>query len=330
MPAPLIVLGAAAVVASAAVYGMLRFAPRLPHALPSERSLHERPIPRVGGIALWLAAMPIALIWPPDLPGSGVAWLVAWIAVAAVSLADDCSHVGVGARLAVHVASAVVLAVAIVGGRQDGVTGVAAIAGATLLIAWGMNLYNFMDGSDGLAATMAIAGFGAYAAGLATAGEPWLACAALAVGAAAFLAANRPPASLFLGDVGAVPLGMLAAAVGLAGTVRGTWPAWFPLLAFLPFVLDASVTLARRLLKGERIAQAHRSHYYQRLLQLGFGHAGTLAVYGALMVSGAVAAVGCLRYAQEAGPWALALFCATHAVLFATIDYHWAKRAESR
>ena len=86
-----------------------------------------------------------------------------------------------------------------------------------------------------------------------------------------------------MGDIGAVPLGFLAALLGLAGWGAGTWPAWFPLLVFLPFVADASVTLAARAWRRERVWEAHRSHHYQRLHQLGAGHRGTLLVYGVLM-----------------------------------------------
>ena len=70
---------------------------------------------------------------------------------------------------------------------------------------------------------------------------------------------------MFLGDAGSAPLGFLAGAVGWAGTLAGTWPAWFPLLAFLPFVADAAVTLAKRGARGRAgLARPHRSHYYQR------------------------------------------------------------------
>jgi UDP-GlcNAc:undecaprenyl-phosphate GlcNAc-1-phosphate transferase len=324
MEHPLIALAVAAGVAAATVLALVRNAARLPHAQPSARSLHDRPIPRVGGLAIWLGAVPIALASPGAVGGNGYLWLGAWAVVAAVSLADDCRPVAVGVRLAVHAAAALALAIAILSGGNPAVVLLAALA-----IAWGMNLFNFMDGSDGLAATMTVFGFGIYAAAFASRGEAWIAPAALAVAAAVFLAANRPPASLFLGDVGAVPLGMLAAAVGLDGIARGIWPWWFPLLAFLPFVLDATATLARRLLRGERIVEAHRTHYYQRLLLLGFGHAGTLAAYAGLMAACGLAALLCLLRAPGAGPAALALFVAAHAILFATIDYHWGKQAES-
>jgi UDP-N-acetylmuramyl pentapeptide phosphotransferase/UDP-N-acetylglucosamine-1-phosphate transferase len=247
-----------------------------------------------------------------------------------VSLRDDFAPVRVTVRLAVHLAAAAIVASAILAPFEATPVALARVALATIAIAWGMNLYNFMDGSDGLAATMTVCGFSAYAIAFRMHGDPWVACAAVVAGAVAFLAVNRPAASLFMGDVGAVPLGFLAAAAGLAGIVRGAWPPWFPLLAFLPFALDATATLARRVLRGERVAQAHRTHYYQRLLRMGFGHAGTLAVYAVLMAACAGAAVACLAFVPSAGYWVLAASVAVHAALFATIDYHWARTAETR
>ena len=95
-----------------------------------------------------------------------------------------------------------------------------------LACAWSLNLYNFMDGSDGLAAAMAIVGFAAYARGARAAiGAPLALPLALAAATVPVLAVNRPPARMFLGDVGAVPLGFLAAALGIGGIAGGAWPA---------------------------------------------------------------------------------------------------------
>ena len=106
---------------------------------------------------------------------------------------------------------------------------------------------------------------------------------------------------MFMGDVGAVPLGFLAAALGVAGVVQNTWPAWFPVLVFLPFLADATVTLAARAFRGEPVWQAHRSHFYQRLNTLGAGHRGTLAVYAGLMLACAAFALACLILAPTQG-----------------------------
>jgi UDP-N-acetylmuramyl pentapeptide phosphotransferase/UDP-N-acetylglucosamine-1-phosphate transferase len=200
-----------------------------------------------------------------------------------------------------------------------------ALGVASLVMVWACNLYNFMDGSDGLAGAMTVIGFAAL--GIASSdGALRIAALALAAACLPFLAVNRPPARIFLGDVGAVPIGFLAGAFGIGGVVGGAWPAWFPLLVFLPFVADATATLVRRLVRGERVWQAHRSHYYQRLHQLGAGHAGTFAVYVAAALACALTALGCLAYAPAAGLAALAAWCVAFAVLFAAIDYHWRRK----
>ena len=287
----------------------------LPQDAANARSLHRGAVPRAGGLAI-LAGVAVAIAaTPPQLPGSGASWVAAVAAVALISFADDLRGVPAPVRLAVHVAAAVAVALQIVESPV-------AIAGVAFAIVWGANLFNFMDGSDGLAATMALTGFAAYAAAAALTGTGWAPYAAFAAAALPFLAVNRPPARMFMGDVGAVPLGFLAAALGVAGIARGMWPTWFPLLVFLPFVADASITLAARLVRRERVWQAHRSHYYQRLNTLGAGHRGTLAVFCALMLACSTVALVCLVLAPRAGWLALAIAVAGHLTAFGAIDYH--------
>src|SRR5690606_30638080 len=113
---------------------------------------------------------------------------------------------------------------------------------------------------------------------------------------------NRPPARVFLGDVGSTALGFLAAAIAFEGMVAGHWPFWFPGIVFMPFCLDATLTLLRRALAGKRLSEAHRDHAYQRLALAGAGHAGTALAYGALMLADAAAALWLLRHAGAAFP----------------------------
>lgn len=307
---------------------MQRWRSRLPQANPNPRSLHAEPVPRVGGIALWLGFAPAVAFGLPPAAAMGVAvWGMPFLLLVAISLADDVRPVPVLPRLAVHVAAAVWLAVALAPLRATGgMDALLAGAGVALVAAWSLNLYNFMDGSDGLATIMTIVGFGAYAAVAGLAGLPAALPLALAAAALPVLWVNRPPARMFLGDVGAVPLGFLAAALGMGGIVGDVWPAWFPPLVFLPFVADATFTLALRLFRGERVWEAHKAHYYQRLHQLGAGHRGTLAVYSALMLATASTAVACARLYPAWGVRALAAWCAVCLLLFATIDYHWRRR----
>jgi UDP-N-acetylmuramyl pentapeptide phosphotransferase/UDP-N-acetylglucosamine-1-phosphate transferase len=134
---------------------------------------------------------------------------------------------------------------------------------------------------------------------------------------------NFPPAKLFMGDVGSVPLGFIAATFGISGWYEGTWPVWFPVLVFLPFVADASVTLVLRLMRGAKIWEAHRDHFYQKLVQLGFGHRGTLMLYGALMLGIAASALLALARAPSSGPALLGLWSAVIALLFCAIGHSW-------
>src|SRR5260221_10544532 len=256
---------------------------------PNERSLHERPIPRTGGIGVLLAAC-VALLF-----GASELWIPIAIALglAAVSIADDLRGLPAWARLLAHFAAAGVLVWYFLSPMHP-----LELALLALALAWLTNLYNFMDGSDGLAGGMSVIGFGCYALAAGMDGDLPLAtlCGAIAASSAAFLIHNFHPARLFLGDVGSIPLGFLAGALGLIGWTGDHWPLWFPLLVFAPFIGDATVTLARRLARGERIWRAHREHYYQRLVRFGAGHRATALAAYALMLVCAIAAF----YARDA------------------------------
>jgi UDP-GlcNAc:undecaprenyl-phosphate/decaprenyl-phosphate GlcNAc-1-phosphate transferase len=303
----------AAAVASATLILLLRSG-RLPSAHPNTRSLHRRPVPRGGGVALWAGWL------------AGTAWLAApqpWLLplllIVAVSFWDDRYGVPATVRLLVQT----IAACAWFWLAKAPVSPLAAV----VAIVWMANLFNFMDGSDGLALAMALIGFGAYAvaASMGGAGEAtilWTLVAAIAP----CLVLNSPPARLFMGDVGAVPLGFLAATFGISGWYGGTWPGWFPLLVFLPFIADASVTLVSRALRGATIWEAHREHFYQKLVLLGLDHRGTLVLYGALMTGTAVSALLALFRAPASGPSLLALWSVVMALLFGAIGYHWRLR----
>jgi UDP-N-acetylmuramyl pentapeptide phosphotransferase/UDP-N-acetylglucosamine-1-phosphate transferase len=258
---------------------------------PNERSLHERPVPRTGGIAV-LAGAAISLAF-----GATALWLPLGLAaaLAGLSFADDLRSLPTGVRFAAHLAAAALVAWYLMSPMHP-----AELALLALAVAWITNLYNFMDGSDGLAGGMALIGLGSYAIAAGVAGDAPLAAAslALAAAAAAFLLLNFPPARIFLGDVGSVPLGFLAAALGLAGWRDDVWPLWFPLLVFAPFIGDATLTLLRRVARGERVWHAHREHYYQRLVRMGAGHRGAALTGYGLMLVGAAAAL----YAREGPP----------------------------
>jgi len=148
------------------------------------------------------------------------------------------------------------------------------------------NLYNFMDGMDGFAGGMTAFGYGFIALIGFRAGETALGVTGLLIVAATlgFLPYNWPPAKIFMGDVGSVTLGFLAGALILRGINAGLFDLWAPMLCFASFVVDASVTLARRLIRGERVWRAHREHFYQRLVLADWGHRRTLLTEYAVML----------------------------------------------
>ena len=115
-----------------------------------------------------------------------------------------------------------------------------------------------------------------------------------------------------MGDVGSIALGFLAGAIGVAGWCESAWPLWFPLAVFAPFIVDASVTLVRRALRSEQIWQAHRSHYYQRLILSGWSHRRTALWEYALMLT-------CAAFALVARDASAKLVAGTIAALVAVV-----------
>jgi FlaA1/EpsC-like NDP-sugar epimerase/UDP-N-acetylmuramyl pentapeptide phosphotransferase/UDP-N-acetylglucosamine-1-phosphate transferase len=257
---------------------------------PNARSLHAVPVPRTGGIGLLFG---VAAGW--TLVGTVLPWTL-WVATAVVitiSLLDDIYGLPAAVRLVAHLFAATLTAISLLGGES-----LLLVIAAVFAISWMCNLYNFMDGADGLAGGMALFGFFAYAVAAWFSGSTQFALLNLAIAAAAagFLVHNFHPARIFLGDSGSVALGFLAATFGIIGWLQHDWTWWFPLLVFSPFIVDASVTLAKRLLAGTRVWEAHRDHYYQRLVQLGWGHRNTACAEYALMV-----------VCVSAGLWAMTL-----------------------
>jgi len=278
---------------------------------PNHRSLHTAPTPRIGGLGIMLGGL-VAMV------GVGEIMLaLLTLGLAMVSWLDDRRHVSIALRLAVQFVAAVVW----VGCFELNLWSAVAV----VALVWMANLYNFMDGSDGLAGGMAVFGFGAYGAAAWLGGDislSWLG-AAIAAAALGFLRFNFPPARMFMGDVGSVPLGFAAGALGYQGWTQALWPWWFPLLVFSPFVMDATLTLLRRGLRGERIWQAHRAHYYQRLVRMGWGHRKTaLAEYG-LMLLAALSALAIAPLPPVAQLLGLFCWAGIYALLARRIDQAW-------
>lgn len=296
-----------------ALAGLLRHG-SLPMDHPNARSLHETPTPRVGGLGI-MAGVAVASAWLAG--GILLPVMVAAFSLAVLSLLDDMRGLPVALRFLGHFVAATACLLAL------GLTGWA-LVGAVLGVVWMTNLYNFMDGADGLAGGMAAIGFGALALAAWRGNAPELAalCAAIAAAALAFLRFNFPPARIFMGDAGSIPLGFLAAVLGILGVQQNVWPWLFPLLVFSPFVVDASVTLAKRGLRGEKIWQAHRSHYYQRVVLLGASHRQLAWAAYALMAASAALAFVLLQVPQHAASL-LILAAALYLLVFLTIDRRW-------
>lgn len=287
---------------------------------PNARSLHTRPVPRTGGLAI-LAGIVAGLALAPWVPSVTIFGALGLLL--AVSFLDDLRGLPVAARLACHFAAAAAAAMSMPA------AGVAAIVVVTLAVAWAINAYNFMDGSDGMAGGMAVSGFAAYGWIAAAAGDAGFAAASLSVAAAAaaFLLFNFHPARIFMGDAGSVPLGFLAAALGLSGWERGLWSPWLPLLVFSPFLADATATLARRVLAGERFWQAHHDHYYQRLIRMGWSHRRTAFGAYALMLGAAVIALALSGRNDTVQALAAAGWFAVLAAVMIAIELRWRRRA---
>ena len=253
--------------------------------VPNERSLHSEPIQRTGGIALMAGTlagwMLMIKFWPW--------WLVLpALGLFVLSLVDDVRDLSPKSRLIGHFLAAVCV---VLGAGIPWLW----LLPVLLYIVWMTNLYNFMDGADGLAGGMALFGFTFYGFAGLRHDDVVFALMNFSVGAAAlgFLYHNFYPAKIFMGDAGAIPLGFLAAAFGVWGWQQGYWPFWFPILVFSPFVMDATVTLLKRVRNGGKLSQAHCSHYYQRLVEMGWGHRNTaIAEYVLMVLAGISALIG--------------------------------------
>ena len=240
--------------------------------------------------------------------------------ISIVSLVDDLRGLSIGVRLVAHLLASTLLVIGaglvlpsmevpMVGPISFGWI---AVPITVMFLVWMANLYNFMDGMDGFAGGMTVIGCGLLGYLAWQAHHPVIAIIATLQSAASagFLVHNFPPAKIFMGDVGSVATGFLIAALIVLGCRDGVYDLWVPLIAFSPFILDATMTLVRRALRHEKVWEAHRDHYYQRLVVGGWSHRRTvLAEYGIMALCGVFALF--YQYAVETwrsailGSWAL-------------------------
>ncbi len=270
---------------------------------PNDRSLHVASTPRAGGAGFALV-VPVAAAFGLSLVGNAApserAILAVALGVAAVGLIDDRWSLPPWMRLVLQlVAAGAVIRAGVV--LQDvplrvGGTGSPGWARALISLLWiaGLtNIYNFMDGIDGIAATQGLITASAIALVALGVGRTDVAVvlATLDAGLIGFLVLNWPPARIFMGDVGSTFLGFMFAAWSILPAPPGSravpFLAWFVMLG--PFLFDASVTLARRAFRREPLFRAHRTHFYQRLVQAGWTHRQTTVLYaGIALWSGAL------------------------------------------
>lgn len=251
---------------------------------PNERSSHESPTPRGGGLSISICVVTSILIltcigW---LPGNyAIAMAGGGILVAVVGWMDDHRDISASWRGVLYLIAAV-LALLFIGGLEQvkigdiiiylGFTGsVLAVVGIT----WLTNLYNFMDGTDALASMEAIS-TGAFTGILFWLNNQYgiaVICMVVATACLGFLLWNWPPAKIFMGDVGSCLIGYIFGVLAVVGEVTSTVPIYIWIILMSVFICDATFTLIYRFFKREKWYSAHRSHAYQRLTQLGISHA---------------------------------------------------------
>ena len=262
---------------------------------PNDRSLHVLVTPRAGG-AGFAGFVPFAAaagLWltTGTVTETQVALLGASLGLAVVGFADDRWTLSASVRFIAQFIAAILVVVSGVVLPAIALPGVTLTLGrlaAPLTVAWLVfvtNIYNFMDGIDGLAGVQALVTTAAIAVLSVALGRYDLALvmAILGSGVVGFLAFNWPPARIFMGDVGSTFLGFTFAAWSVLGTIDSRPVPFFAWMVVLsPFLADATITIVRRALRGEPLWKAHRTHFYQRLVQSGWTHKRTTLLYGAL------------------------------------------------
>lgn len=250
---------------------------------PNERSSHTVPTPRGGGVSITVAIILAAIIltivgWIPIK--IGVSILGGLSIVAIVGWLDDHKDIPALWRGVLYLIAAA-WSVMLIGGMERIKFGVDVIdigvMGSILAIigtSWLTNLYNFMDGTDGIASVQAIT-TGVFGGILFWFNEQYglsTLCFIIASSCCGFLIWNWPPAKIFMGDVGSCVIGFVFGVLAVIGEVTSSIPilTWFILLAI--FIWDATLTLIKRVISGEKWYNPHRSHAYQRLTQLGLSH----------------------------------------------------------
>ena len=308
---------------------LTRYLYRMPHSHwlscvnhANERSLHQQPTAGSGGLAI-LSSLIVGLLiihlffnefLLPLYRHSPVLWYfyAGALLLATVSFIDDQREISPLWRLLTHIVVAYILLIPSelyysqfpITILPDNLWVQQLLYG--FFVVWMINLYNFMDGMDGFAGGMSVFGFGTLAiAGWLSGQQDFAIIATLIVMSnLGFLKYNFPPAKIFMGDVGASTLGYLAAGLILWANDRNVLPLWSGLLAFSPFIIDATVTLLIRISRKEKIWQAHKTHHYQQCVETGWTHKKTVLSSYLLMTACSLSALATL-WVSIFGQWLL-------------------------
>ena len=282
---------------------------------PSSRGLHDHVVPRGGGLAIFgcvaIAGAIVHLLQGTINVDLDLLVIVSLTGIGVMGFLDDRFSLGVGLRLIAGLTLTTLLAVGSIGDHSlvvfgqtfDWSFGVVFLAGAIGLF-WVMNLFNFMDGADGVAGIQSLIASGALAIWFGASGQEFLALlnVGLAGACLGFLWFNWAPARVFMGDVGSLALGAWFGAMSLIGVSEYGLPAEAFVILLGVFVFDATLTLVHRLLKRKRITQAHREHLYQKLILAGWSHGKVAMLIGAMAFVAAVLAT-LVVWDPEHGLW---------------------------
>jgi UDP-N-acetylmuramyl pentapeptide phosphotransferase/UDP-N-acetylglucosamine-1-phosphate transferase len=299
---------------------------------PNTRSLHTIPTPRTGGVAILIALTFGYLLVriTTNFSDYTIDFIAVGIAILGIiSLWEDAYGLSIYLRLLFHCCTAALLIIASltihelrIGNWYTSLPNWLDLSFTFIFTVWLINLYNFMDGIDGLAGGMAVIGFGALATlgWYADKNDFILINGMTATATAGFLVWNFPPARIFMGDSGSTVLGFLAAAMSLWGNHVKVFDLWMAILIFSPFIVDATVTLLRRLIAKEKIWQPHRTHYYQRLVSSGLGHFSVTVSMYLLMLACAATALIASHLSPTKHLWLITLWIILYGSLIAYIE----------
>ncbi len=312
----ILLLGFATCIISAALTGLYyKIALRIgPVALPNHRSLHQHPVPRGGGLAIAVAA----LLFYAGMVGAGLldrgqmmVYLLGGVIFAVLGAADDRLDLPPKLRLSAQMLMVLWMFYWLKGSDVGAWPSGSAVWGGVwhgmllLVFIWLFSAYNFVDGTDGMAATAAIFIAGVMAAVLACAGiadGSWL-LVGLAAACAGFLFFNLPPARLFMGDAGSSFIGYILVAAMIDSCHQNADLVWPWVIAAGFYLCDTTITTTTRALRTPRFWEGHRSHAYQNLARIWNSHARVLSLAMAINLLWLLPAVGASVALPEYGPW---------------------------